>query len=80
MLEANPGGGSTLDYRGAIATFFFSRQGTGFYKSTGAIYGVPTRDFQFDIDFLDPAKLQPLTPVFRDLNTVGFSQELRPGR
>ncbi len=80
MLEANPGGGSTLHYRGAIATFFYSRQATGFYKSTGAIYGVLTRNFQFDIDFLDPAKLPPLTPVFRDLNTVGFSQELRPGR
>ena len=27
-----------------------------------------------------PAKLPPNTPVFRDLNAVGFSQELRPGR
>jgi hypothetical protein len=80
MLESNAGGGSTVHYLGSIATFFFSRQGTGLYKSTGNIYGVPTRDFQFDIAFLDPAKLPPLTPVFRDLNTIGFFQELRPGR
>jgi hypothetical protein len=80
MLENNPGGGSTVHYLGSIATFFFSRQGTGVYKSSGNIYGVPTRDFKFDLAFLDPSKLPPLTPVFRDLNTIGFFQELRPGR
>jgi Tfp pilus assembly protein PilX len=80
MLEDNPGGGSTVNYLGSIATFFFSRQATGVYKSSGSVYGVPTRNFVFDIDFLDPAKLPPLTPVFRDLNTIGFFQELRPGK
>jgi Tfp pilus assembly protein PilX len=80
MLESNPGGGSTVHYLGSIATFFFSRQATGVYKSSSSVYGVPTRDFVFDIDFLDPAKLPPLTPVFRDLNTIGFFQELRPGK
>jgi Tfp pilus assembly protein PilX len=79
MLEGEPGG-STVHYLGSIATFFFSRQATGVFKSAGNIYGVPTRDFAFDIDFLDPAKLPPLTPVFRDLNTIGFFQELRPGK
>ena len=29
--------------------------------------------------FSTPRKLPPNTPVFRDLNAVGFSQELRPG-
>jgi Tfp pilus assembly protein PilX len=79
MLEGEPGG-STLHYLGSIATFFYSRQATGVFKSSGNVYGVPTRDFAFDIDFLDPAKLPPLTPVFRDLNTIGFFQELRPGK
>ena len=34
----------------------------------------------FDINFNNPALLPPNTPVFRDMNSVGFSQELRPGR
>jgi hypothetical protein len=80
MLEGEPAGGSTVHYLGSIATFFYSRQGTGVYKSVGDIYGVPTRDFAFDIDFLDPTKLPPLTPVFRDLNTIGFWQDTRPGK
>jgi hypothetical protein len=46
-----------------------------------ALYGAaPTRNYAFDVDFLTPALLPPNTPVFRDMNAVGFSQELRPGR
>ena len=44
------------------------------------VYSVPVRAYSFDTDFLDPSLLPPLTPVFRDLNTLGFSQEMRPGR
>jgi hypothetical protein len=73
MLEA---GGGTVHYRGSLATFYFSRQATGVYK-VGPVYGAPTRDFRFDTDFLDPALLPPLTPVFRDLNSLGFTQEIR---
>ena len=46
----------------------------------GTVYGAPTRAYNFDINFLTPALLPPNTPVFRDMNAVGFSQELRPGR
>jgi hypothetical protein len=77
MLE---GGGGTVNYRGSIATFYYSRQATGIYKCCNTVYGAPTRNFNFDTDFLDPAKLPPLTPVFRDLNALGFEQETRPGR
>jgi hypothetical protein len=52
----------------------------GVYKCCSTVYGAPTRGYNFDIDFLDLAKLPPLTPMFRDINVVGFSQELRPGR
>lgn len=34
----------------------------------------------FDTNFLNPALLPPLTPVFRDINALGFTQETRPGR
>ena len=79
MLEGN--GAATVHYRGSMVTFYYNRQAVGAFKCCGGIvYDVPTRDFAFDVDFLDPAKLPPLTPKFRDLNALGFSQELRPGR
>jgi hypothetical protein len=76
MLEGN---GGTVDYRGSIATFYFSRQAIGVYK-VGGVYGAPTRRFNFDTDFLTPSLLPPLTPVFRDINARGFTQEIRPGK
>ena len=66
---------------GATATFFYSRQAVGTYKyGGGTVYGAPTRNYSFDSDFLNPALMPPNTPVFRDINAVGFSQELRPGK
>jgi hypothetical protein len=76
MLEGN---GGTVYYKGSIATFYYSRQAVGIYKCCSTVYEAPTREFAFDADFLDPSKLPPLTPVFRDLNTLGFEQETRPG-
>jgi hypothetical protein len=29
---------------------------------------------------LNPALLPPNTPMFRDLNAVGFAQDMRPGK
>jgi hypothetical protein len=72
--------GGTLNYRGAIATFYYSRQAVGTYKCCNTVYSPPTRNYNFDTDFLDPAKLPPLTPVFRDVNSLGFAQEIRPGK
>ena len=65
---------------GSMATFFYNRQAVGTYKCCTTVYGAPTRNYNFDIDFLNPALLPPNTPVFRDMNAVGFSQELRPGK
>ena len=73
-------GDQAVNYRGSIVTFFYNRQAVGTYKCCSTVYGAPTRNYAFDIDFLDPTKLPPLTPVFRDVNTIGFSQEIRPGR
>jgi hypothetical protein len=75
------GSGVTTNFRGSIATFYYSRQGTGTYKyGTSVVYNAPNRSYAFDTDFLDPAKLPPLTPMFRDINALGFTQETRPGR
>ena len=72
--------GQTVNYQGAIATFYFNRQATGTFKCCTTVYGAPTRNYLFDTDFLNPATLPPLTPVFRDLNALGFAQETRPGK
>ena len=71
-------GGSTLNYRGSIISFFFSRQAVGTYKCCTNVYGPPTRGYNFDTEFLVPALLPPGTPMFRDINTLTFRQLLRP--
>lgn len=73
-------GGFNLNYRGSMATFFFNRQALGTYKCCSTVYGPPPRLYNFDVDFLNPALLPPNTPMFRDLNAVGFAQDMRPGR
>ena len=77
-------GAGTVNYVGSTATFYYSRQGVGVYKfnisGTSVVYSAPTRAYAFDTDFLNPATLPPLTPVFRDVNILGFSQEMRPGK
>ncbi|HUK35026.1 MAG TPA: hypothetical protein VLV86_14000, partial [Vicinamibacterales bacterium] len=76
----------TTNFIGSIATFYYSRQATGTYKfaqntpPNNAVYSAPNRNYAFDTDFLDPSKLPPLTPMFRDLNVLGFTQEMRPGK
>jgi len=81
-LESNGPSPDTIHYRGSMATFYYSRQATGVFKGSGTVvYQIPAvRDFAFDTDFLTPALLPPNTPMFRDMNAVGFSQELRPGK
>ncbi len=70
----------TTNFLGSIATFYYSRQATGTYKfGSSGVYSAPNRNYSFDTDFLDPSKLPPLTPMFRDLNALGFTQEMRPG-
>jgi len=73
-------GGRTLNYRGAIASFYYNRQAVGTYKCCTNVYKPPTRGYNFDVDFLTPALLPPRTPMFRDVNTTGFTQITQPGK
>ena len=73
-------GGQTVNYLGSLASLYYNRQAVGAYKCCTTVYGAPTRAYAFDINFVNPALLPPLTPMFRDINVIGFSQELRPGR
>ena len=70
--------GQTLNYRGAVVTFYYNRQALGTYKCCTNVYGPPVRAYVFDTDFLDPNLLPPGTPMFRDVNILGFTYNLRP--
>jgi len=71
-------GGNQLVYEGSLVSLYFNRQAVGVYKSAGAVYAVPTRYYSFDNNFLQPSLLPPRTPLFRDVNTTGFTQLLSP--
>jgi hypothetical protein len=73
-------GGQTLFYRGSIVSFYYNRQATGVYKCCTTVYSPPSRGYNFDSDFLTPSLLPPRTPMFRDVNTVGFSQMILPNQ
>lgn len=68
-------------YMGSMVTFYYTRQNLMPHKCCNDIvYNVPSRNYSFDINFLNPSLLPPLTPAFRDINALGFSQETRPGK
>jgi hypothetical protein len=68
----------TLNYRGSLVSLFYNRQATGVFKRCGTIYQPPSRGYNFDVEFLQPQLLPPRTPLFRDVNTTGFTQLLLP--
>lgn len=68
----------TLNYRGSIISLYFNRQATGVYKCCTTVYSPPTRGYNFDTDFLTPALLPPRTPMFRTVNTIGFTEYILP--
>ncbi|MGB6595953.1 MAG: hypothetical protein WBE70_02415, partial [Candidatus Acidiferrum sp.] len=71
-------GGATLNYRGSIISMYYNRQAIGTYKCCTTVYSAPTRGYNFDTEFLTPSLLPPRTPLFRDVNTTGFTQLLLP--
>ena len=70
--------GATFYYRGSMASLYYNRQALGTFKDGDNTYSPPTRDFLFDTEFLTPALLPPRTPMFRDVNSLGFTQVLTP--
>jgi hypothetical protein len=70
--------GQTVNYSGSIISMYYNRQATGTYKCCTVVYQAPTRGYNFDTDFLTPSLLPPRTPLFRDVNTTGFTQLLLP--
>jgi hypothetical protein len=73
-------GGQTIFYRGSIASLYYNRQGTGIFKCCATVYSPPTRGYNFDVEFLQPQLLPPRTPLFRDVNTISFTQMVLPNQ
>lgn len=69
-------GGQTLNYRGSIISLYTSRQASSVFKCCTTVYSPPSRGYNFDTNFLQPQLLPPRTPLFRDINTTGFTQLL----
>ena len=71
---------TTLWYRGSIVSLYYNRQATGTFKCCNIVYSPPGRGYNFDTSFLNPTLLPPRTPLFRDVNTTGFTRLMLPGQ
>lgn len=71
-------GGVNLNYEGSLVSLYYNRQAVGTYKCCATVYNAPVRNYSFDANFLQPSLLPPRTPLFRDVNTTGFTQLLLP--
>jgi hypothetical protein len=78
MRELENWGAVNMNYTGSLVCLFTNRQAVGLYKSGGNVYSPPVRNYTFDTNFLNPTLLPPRTPLFRDVNTTGFTQLLSP--
>ena len=66
--------GTTAHYKGSLVSLYYSTYNTGFYKCCTTVYSPPTRDYSFDLDFTSPGGLPPGTPLFKDVESLGFRQ------
>jgi hypothetical protein len=67
---------STLNYLGAMVSFYIARQGTGVYKCCSTVYNPPTRAYAYDTDFTSITSLPPGTPRFTDVNALSYQQAI----
>ncbi len=67
-------GGQALNYKGSLVSLYYSTYATGVYKCCTDVYSPPTRNYSFDLDFTKPEGLPPGTPMFRDVESLGYRQ------
>ena len=54
-----------LNYNGSIVVMFTSEYATNYWQTTGIYYNPPTRNWGFDVNFTNPAKIPPMCPQVR---------------
>ena len=57
--------GGSVNYNGSIVVMFPSQYATNRWQAPGAYYQAPTRNWGFDLNFLNSGKLPPLTPTVK---------------
>jgi hypothetical protein len=62
---------------------YYAEYNTGIYKDGGgpngsSVYTPPTRNYFFDVLFLNPANLPPATPEFQDIDSLSSHQNFTP--
>jgi hypothetical protein len=72
-------GGQALNYKGSMASLYYSTYSTGTDKNGGGtVYEPPVRNYIFDPLFTQPQNLPPGTPMFRDIDNLSYRQNLAP--
>ena len=70
---------NTMHYGGSLVSMYYSTYNTGMFKCcTYSVYIPPFRDYYFDTDFTTPQGLPPGTPMFRDVESLGYRQLFNP--
>jgi len=70
--------GKPLHYDGSLVSMYYSEYDTGIFKCCTTVYSPPTRDYHFDVLFLNPANLPPATPTFQDIDNLSYRQSFQP--
>jgi Tfp pilus assembly protein PilX len=75
--------GQTLHYNGSLVSMYYAEYNTGIYKDGGgpngsSVYTPPTRNYFFDVLFLNPANLPPATPEFQAIDSLSSHQNFTP--
>lgn len=70
--------GQTINYLGSIANLWHSEYNTGTYKCCTTVYDPGTRNYDFDVLFLNPANLPPGTPMLQDIDNLSYHQNFTP--
>ena len=71
--------GRTFTYNGSMVVLFNSIKATQPFEQPGSYYEPPQRDYSFDLNFTNPAKLPPGTPELRGIIRDRWAQ-IQPGR
>ena len=74
-------GNDTLNYYGSMVNLYYQNYNTGIFKCGGncwEVYYFGNRHFIFDTDFNNPYNLPPGTPLFHDVETLGYRQLFTP--
>ena len=76
LEDWNPSiGQQALNYGGSLVSLYYSTYNTGLFKCCQySVYQPPIRNYVFDADFTNPAGLPPGTPMFRDVESLGYRQ------